>query len=891
MFRSLKHQILLVLITLITILFMQVFLSRVTQSALILNQQAINSAYTNVGLVYELERDVIDLQRNLLIYKETASKIASSRFYEVMSVVEDKLNKLNKNILADNTITVENSLFERMHGHLADYKDNFSSVIDGRGQRETLFNDTLQTELKSINDLIQQYGNTHPQDPAHISTLKIKYHLAIAHKFLNKYLISPDSEYITQFNQALIKAKEALPSDFGATTEVLNKLKIIKRSFFRLTQVTRGYVFLVNVVMAGSANEFLYLTKSLRETVIENQKNLSFESTESAEASQVNNNIVSVFSIMITLMVAVFLTSKIITPIRKITEVFSKLAKGDEIDAIPGIQRKDEIGDLSRAADVFHDKNRQTSELLDSAREMNVRQEQLNIDLAREKENAEQAAESKSMFLANMSHEIRTPMNGIIGLVDLTLKTELTEKQMQYQKKVAYSGQIMMNVINDILDFSKIEAGKMDIESIEFNVNDIIENLIYSMSVRLDEKALNFRIYTSDSVPLNLFGDPLRISQILLNLCSNAIKFTDTGRVEVHFDYSNENDGQLMIEVRDTGIGMTPEHLDKIFDSFTQADGSTSRQFGGTGLGLTIVKQLTDLMGGNILVMSKQNEGSTFKVDLHLPSAGQTCAIQAIDSPKSLHYLPFKNEPIINADNFTALGLSSTIIDWSTLDQLVSDELNSSILLIDIPDLAYLATHLDALTSACDANLNIAFATDVQPPKLRDQLYQQYKALSITHPFSPTTLQKFFCSIVNQKIQLPEETEQNEPIEEITFNGHILIVEDNKVNQMVAQHMVELFGLSCEIAENGQVAVDKILKSILPYDLVLMDVQMPILDGYKATKAIRSAGRHELIICGLSANAMTEDKQKAEQAGMNDYLTKPIQSNQLQALFQKYLNA
>jgi len=221
----------------------------------------------------------------------------------------------------------------------------------------------------------------------------------------------------------------------------------------------------------------------------------------------------------------------------------------------------------------------------------------------------------------------------------------------------------------------------------------------------------------------------------------------------------------------------------------------------------------------------------------------------------------------------------------------VSDELNSSILLIDIPDLAYLATHLDALTSACDANLNIAFATDVQPPKLRDQLYQQYKALSITHPFSPTTLQKFFCSIVNQKIQLPEETEQNEPIEEITFNGHILIVEDNKVNQMVAQHMVELFGLSCEIAENGQVAVDKILKSILPYDLVLMDVQMPILDGYKATKAIRSAGRHELIICGLSANAMTEDKQKAEQAGMNDYLTKPIQSNQLQALFQKYLNA
>ena len=323
---------------------------------------------------------------------------------------------------------------------------------------------------------------------------------------------------------------------------------------------------------------------------------------------------------------------------------------------------------------------------------MHAEQEKLNIELAIEKNNAEKAAKSKSLFLANMSHEIRTPMNGIIGLIDLTLKTNITEAQKKYLEKASFSGQILMNVINDILDFSKIEAGKMDIESIEFPVDTIIDNIVSAMSLTPVEKGLNFRITYSSSLPEKIHGDPLRISQVLLNLCNNAFKFTDHGQVHVHFDFKEENNESfLQISIEDTGIGLNKQEIDNIFQSFTQADGSTSRKYGGTGLGLTIVRQLTELMGGHISVTSRKGYGSCFKVSIKAKPVTNGMAIKAIEKDNLiLSYLPLEDSPLINEEMFNALKIHTKKIQWNhILDNIIDvdkcdDENNAKV--IDQPN-------------------------------------------------------------------------------------------------------------------------------------------------------------------------------------------------------------
>ncbi|MGK0441319.1 MAG: signal transduction histidine kinase [Pseudohongiellaceae bacterium] len=267
------------------------------------------------------------------------------------------------------------------------------------------------------------------------------------------------------------------------------------------------------------------------------------EIAEESSKAQLRGDVISGVSVLLAFFGALFLSVRIIIPVKNLASVFRSLSVDGDIKEVPYMMRDDEIGDLANAANIFHNKNKQTSELLNRAEKMNAIQELLNGKLAVEKERAEQAAASKSIFLANMSHKIRTPMNGIIGLVQLASKTNLDEKQKNYLDKIAYSGQIMMGVINDILDFSKIDAGKLDIECVEFSLNDVLDNIISANYLRANEKKLNFRISSSTPIPSLMVGDPLRISQILLNLCSNAVKFTQHGSIDVVvYFYPKESD-------------------------------------------------------------------------------------------------------------------------------------------------------------------------------------------------------------------------------------------------------------------------------------------------------------------------------------------------------------
>ena len=887
MIRSLKNQIFFVLVILVSVLFIQILLSHTIQSSLLNNQKIINQSYNHVALAYELERDVIDLQRNLLIYKETASEISVSRFYELMKKLRQRLDSFQLAVKNTDSFTDHADIIKRMRDHLDDYNENFSSVIDGRSQRKTIIKEHIEPAYDSLEKLTTsiKVDSENYREGKNINEIKL--HIALSEKLINQYLNSPDQEYVKLFKREItsiyslsniIKWQDQAPGEI---------LKTLKQDFFKLTQITRGYIFLVNVVMTGSANEFLYLTRHLREIVTTSQKEMTAQANTRSISSQIKSNIVSFVSILIALLTGWFLSKRIILPIRTITDVFSALSKGENISDIPGIKRKDEIGDLAKAANVFHSKNKQTSDLLLSTQKLNTEQEELNKQLAIEKNNAEQAAKSKSMFLANMSHEIRTPMNGIIGLINLALKTSPTDKQKKYLEKAAFSGQILMNVINDILDFSKIEAGKMDIESVEFPVDSIIDNIISAMSVLLKEKHLNFRITTSTTLPENLYGDPLRISQVLLNICNNALKFTEKGLVHVHFNYTEkQNNYYLLVKIEDTGIGMNQQEINNIFHSFTQADGSTSRKYGGTGLGLTIVRQLTELMGGEVTVSSKKNSGSCFKVSFKVKPASEEKAIKTINN-NSITYLPLAEAPLINDDMLNSFKNLHEIIQWNDIENYIKNCNTDNIIFIDIPDEAYVKSHKKFIKLLQNKTLTIVFITDIQPQGFAKQLSAEWKIPVLHHPFTPVYFNNFFAQLFNTDNESNTiETTKTEG--EPQYNGHILLVEDNHVNQIVAGQMLKNYGLTCDIAENGQLAVDMVSNN-KTYDLVLMDIQMPVMDGYEATRLLRDKGYNDLIICGLSANAMKKDLQQAETVGMNDYLTKPIETSDMLAIFDKFL--
>ncbi|HIJ83506.1 MAG TPA: response regulator, partial [Magnetococcales bacterium] len=600
--------------------------------------------------------------------------------------------------------------------------------------------------------------------------------------------------------------------------------------------------------------------------------------------------IVLIITVLMVTLMAWRISRHLVHPIKRLTHAATLLGQGKFHVAIQ-VKTYDEIGELGTSFIQMRHNLQETTRQMQATQQL-----------------AEEANRAKSEFLANMSHEIRTPMNGVLGMIDLALGVALPSRVRDYLEHAKNSSHSLLRIINEILDFSKVEAGKLTLDPVHFYLADILEDTIALFEKDVDNKNIELIVAAPPQSLGLLSGDRLRIQQVMTNLVNNAIKFTEHGEIVVRVtaDQEDQNQVRLHFTITDTGIGMTAEQISHLFVAFTQADSSTTRKFGGTGLGLTISKRLVNLMGGDVWVESTVGRGSTFHFTILVTNHAEQ-AKNAPTSPLSL----ISRRILVVDDNASSRSIFSEFFASFNMkvDTAVSGidtlEKVKEATLRDTPfDLILLDWQMPApngVETAAIIRRDPLFAD--RPPKIilmtgfnHENVIQEARDVAIdaflSKPVSPSQLFNTLLDVFGYAVHRPIVTAQKEWdkkgwIEKVG-SAHVLLAEDHPINQQVAREMLKNMGLEVFVVGNGQAAVEAVRHE--NFDLVLMDIQMPVMDGYDATRNIRSDPKNKnMPIIAMTAHALAGDRERCLDAGMDDYVTKPIEPELLYSALEKWI--